>query len=77
MIFRDENKLRKCLKQYIEFYNNHRMHSGIMEAPNGKTIMQRPYGAKLKSKTVLNGLHQIYYWEEKKGSTLPLSQKAA
>ena len=77
MIFRDEGKLRSCLSEYIDFYNNHRMHSGIMEAPNGGTIKQRPAKAKLKSKPVLNGLHHIYYWEDSNSSPTSFLQRAA
>ena len=77
LIFRDETKLRKCLKEYIDFYNNQRMHSGIMEAPFGNTITKRPHSAKLKSRPILNGLHHIYYWEDYKKPGSPLSQQAA
>ncbi|MES0491563.1 MAG: integrase core domain-containing protein [Leptospirales bacterium] len=62
VIVKDEFHLRKLLNEYIEFYNNHRMHSGLMDSPEGGTIQKRPQGAKLKSRSVLNGLHHIYYW---------------
>ncbi|MES0492172.1 MAG: transposase, partial [Leptospirales bacterium] len=62
VIVKNESHCRKLMKEYVEFYNKHRMHSGLMESPKGNTIQTRPIGAKLKSKGVLNGLHHIYYW---------------
>ena len=62
VVVKDEFRLRERLNEYVDFYNNHRMHSGLMDSPFGGTIQKRPPGAKLKSRPVLNGLHHIYYW---------------
>ena len=62
VIVKDEFHLRRLLGDYVDFYNTRRMHSGLMESPFGSTIQARPFGAKLKSKSVLGGLHHVYYW---------------
>lgn len=77
VIIKDEFHLRRLLREYIDFYNTRRMHSGLMESPYGNTIAcKRPAGAKLKSKPVLNGLHHIYYWSGREPGTTDFSQAA-
>lgn len=67
VIVKDEMHLRKLLREYIRFYNNYRMHSGLMDSPEGMKHYQKPSEKntlkKLKSIPVLNGLHYIYTWD--------------
>jgi len=67
VIIKDEFHLRELLDEYIPFYNNHRMHSALMDSPNGMSHYDRPPDKnairKLKSLPVLNGLHHVYSWK--------------
>ena len=68
VIIKDQFHLQKLLNEYINFYNNHRMHSSLMDSPEGMKHHARPPDKnalrKLKSIPVLNGLHHIYYWQD-------------
>lgn len=68
VVLKDELHLRKLLNEYIAYYNKYRMHSGLMDSPEGLTHFNEPpqKGSlrKLKSVPVLNGLHRYYYWKD-------------
>ena len=59
----NERHLRKLLREYVDYYNNHRTHQGIGgQTPNVKkmpppTMMKH---TKLVSKPVLSGLYHSY-----------------
>ncbi len=59
VIIVNEKQARKLLIEYKEYYNNHRPHLGL----NRKTPYTRKknYLGAVKSKSVLSGLHHIYY----------------
>jgi len=68
VIIKDEMHLRKLLREYVDFYNNQRMHSGLMDSPNGLQHYTNPPTKntikQLRSTPVLNGLHRVYYWKD-------------
>jgi hypothetical protein len=55
---RDEDHLRRVLREYVDYYNNHRTHLGLAkDSPNGRTV---EINGALESRPVLGGLYHRY-----------------
>jgi len=42
VIVLNEDHLRRLLREYIDYYNDDRVHTGLQDSPNGRPIEHRP-----------------------------------
>jgi len=53
-----EKQIRKIISEYIDYYNNYRMHQGIGKTP---VPLDFPEIGVIKKKSILGGLHHHYF----------------
>jgi putative transposase len=60
-----EDHLRRLLREYVEYYNTERVHTSISDAPEGRSVQERPpEQAKAIGSPRVGGLHHRYTWAE-------------
>jgi putative transposase len=60
-----EDHLRRLLREYVEYYNNERVHTAIADSPTGRASETEPSGgAKAIRLPRVGGLHGRYTWRE-------------
>ena len=61
----NEDHLRRLLREYVDYYNDERVHTSIGDAPDGRPVESRPSE---RSKAIgfprVGGLHHRYAWRE-------------
>jgi putative transposase len=61
----NEEHLRRLLREYVDYYNDDRVHTSIGDAPNRRTVESRPSEhAKVIGFPRVGGLHHRYAWRE-------------
>ncbi len=61
----NEDHLRRLLREYVDYYNNERVHTAVQDSPGGRTVESRPSsGAKVIGFPRVGGLHHRYRWRE-------------
>ena len=61
----NEEHLRRLLREYVDYYNDERVHTSIADAPNGRAMESRPSdGAQIIGFPRVGGLHHRYAWRE-------------
>jgi len=61
----DEKNLRRLLCEYVEYYNEERVHTCLRDSPNGRTSENQPSpNAKIVALPRVGGLHDRYTWRE-------------
>lgn len=53
-----EKQVRKIISEFVEYYNNQRMHQGINKIPDAEIL--ESFGV-IKKMKILSGLHHHYY----------------
>ena len=57
--------LRRLLREYVDYYNNERVHTSIGDAPVGRPVEHRPSEhAQALGFPRIGGLHHRYAWRE-------------
>ncbi len=65
VIVLNEDHLRRLLREYVDYYNNERVHTSISDAPIGRPVESRPSEhAKIAGSPRVGGLHHRYRWRE-------------
>jgi putative transposase len=61
----NEDHLRRLLREYVDYYNNERVHTSIGDAPTGRPVESRPSDrATVTGFPRVGGLHHRYAWRE-------------
>jgi transposase InsO family protein len=61
----NEGHLKRLLREYVDYYNDERVHTSIGDAPNGRSLESRPSKrAKIIGFPRVGGLHHRYAWLE-------------
>jgi transposase InsO family protein len=61
----NEDHLRRLLREYVDYYNDERVHTSIADAPVGRPVESRPSAsAKVIGFPRVGGLHHRYVWRE-------------
>ena len=61
----NEDHLRRLLREYVDYYNDERVHTSIADAPVGRPVESRPpEHAKVVGLPRVGGLHHRYCWRE-------------
>ena len=61
----NEDHLRRLLREYVDYYNNERVHTSIGDAPVGRPVESQPSpGARVVGLPRVGGLHHRYQWRE-------------
>jgi putative transposase len=61
----NEDHLRRLLREYVDYYNDERVHTSIADAPGGRPVESRPpEHAKAVGLPRVGGLHHRYAWSE-------------
>jgi transposase InsO family protein len=61
----NEDHLRRLLREYVEYYNNERVHTSISDAPSGRAVeSRRSEHATVVALPRVGGLHHRYRWRE-------------
>jgi transposase InsO family protein len=61
----NEDHLRRLLREYVDYYNNERVHTSIGDAPVGRPVESQPSpGARVVGSPRVGGLHHRYQWRE-------------
>ena len=61
----NEDHLRHLLREYVDYYNNERVHTSIGDAPVGRPVESQPSEcAKVVGLPRVGGLHHRYCWRE-------------
>ena len=61
----NEEHLRRLLREYVDYYNDERVHTSIADAPNGRAMESRPSdSATIIGFPRVGGLHHRYAWRE-------------
>jgi putative transposase len=61
----NEDHLRRLLREYVDYYNDERVHTSISDAPNGRSVVSRSSKwAKVVGFPRVGGLHHRYTWRE-------------
>ena len=64
IVFNEEH-LRRLLREYVDYYNDERVHTSISDAPAGRPVKSRPSEcAKVVGLPRVGGLHHRYCWHE-------------
>ncbi|MBW2289530.1 MAG: transposase [Deltaproteobacteria bacterium] len=57
----NEDHLRRLLREYVDYYNDERIHTSISDSPSGRDVESRPTDrAKVIGFPRLGGLHHRY-----------------
>jgi transposase InsO family protein len=58
-----EDHLRRLLREYVDYYNDERVHTSIGDAPTGRPVEPRPSDrATVAGSPRVGGLHHRYAW---------------
>jgi transposase InsO family protein len=61
----NEDHLRRLLREYVDYYNNERVHTSISDAPAGRPVETQPSASeKVVGISRVGGLHHRYAWRE-------------
>jgi transposase InsO family protein len=61
----DEQHLRRLLRDYVDYYNDERVHTRLQDAPKHRLVEVRPSSkAKVVGLPRVGGLHHRYAWQE-------------
>jgi len=61
----NEDHLRRLLREYVDYYNDERVHTSIGDSPVGRPVESRPSKrAKVIGLPRVGGLHHRYRWRE-------------
>jgi transposase InsO family protein len=61
----NEDHLRRLVHEYVDYYNDERVHTSIGDAPNRRAVESRPSGrARVTGFPRVGGLHHRYRWRE-------------
>ena len=61
----NEDHLRRLLREYVDYYNDERVHTWLSDAPAGRPVNSRPSErAKVVGLPRVGGLHHRYFWRE-------------
>jgi transposase InsO family protein len=61
----NEDHLRRLLREYVDYYNDERVHTSIGDAPDGRPVESRPSEhSKVIGFPRVGGLHHRYAWRE-------------
>ena len=61
----NEDHLRRLLREYVDYYNDERVHTSIQDAPVSRPVESRPpEHAKVVGFPRVGGLHHLYRWRE-------------
>ncbi len=61
----NEEHLRRLLREYVDYYNEERVHTSLSDAPSGRPVESRPSGrARVIALPRVGGLHHRYAWRE-------------
>jgi putative transposase len=65
VIVLNEDHLRRLLREYVDYYNDERVHTSIADAPVGRPVESRPSEhARVLGLPRVGGLHHRYRWRE-------------
>ena len=65
VIVLNEQHLRRLLREYVDYYNEERVHTELQDSPTGRPIESRPSrDAKVLGRPRVGGLHHRYIWQE-------------
>jgi putative transposase len=66
VIIFSEDHLRRLMKEYVDYYNKDRCHLSLnRDSPFGREVVNKPTeNAKVKSSSILGGIHQKYTWNK-------------
>jgi len=53
-----EKQIRNIVREFVDYYNNHRIHQGINDIPNGFIVSR---SGVIKKKVILGGIHHHYF----------------
>jgi hypothetical protein len=61
----NNNPLRRLLREYVDYYNDERVHTSISDASAGRPVKSRPSErAKVAGLPRVGGLHHRYRWHK-------------
>jgi hypothetical protein len=61
----DERHLRGLLREYVDYYNEDRVHTCLRDSPHGRPVQIRPSeDARVVGLPRVGGLHHRYLWRE-------------
>jgi len=61
----NEDHIRRLLREYVDYYNDERVHTSLQDAPVGRPVESRPSDhAKVVGSPRVGGLHHRYRWRE-------------
>ena len=65
VIVLDERHLRRLLREYVDYYNDDRVHTPLRDSPTGRPTEDRPsLDARIVGLPRVGGLHHRYAWRE-------------
>jgi len=65
VIVLDERHLRRLLREYVDYYNDERVHTQLQNSPMGRPTEARPSPeARIVGAPRVGGLHHRYAWQE-------------
>ena len=61
----DEQHLRRLLREYVDYYNEDRVHTQLRDSPTGRPIEDQPSrDAQIVALPRVGGLHHRYVWRD-------------
>jgi transposase InsO family protein len=65
VIVLNSDHLRRLLLEYVDYYNDERVHTLLQDSPAGRPVESRPSpGAKVVGLPRIGGLHHRYAWRK-------------
>ena len=65
VIVMDERHLWRLLREYVDYYNDDRVHTCLHDSPTGRKLERKPsVDAKIAGLPRVGGLHHRYTWRE-------------
>ena len=65
VIVLDEQHLRRLLREYVDYYNDERVHTQLRDSPTGRPTEDHPsLDAEIIGSPRVGGLHHRYAWRE-------------